>query len=349
VPSRLRLYDMKLSSLPTDSGVCQSDTVRIADIVNACQERLLFCKEVGDEGWFGSWAEMSFTVSRTNPYITLPREVARFEMVDVCQRPVQVNNQLAEYMLFGNGRMPKSYRCRFPWHTQVYARNFVPTMTDLSSPPQIVTCYMTDAADAGKRVLIQGTDNNGNVVLSQDGENQVQGIYVYLRAPFASAPVQFNTITGIQKDFTSGNVQIMQTSPSTGAQVLLTTMAPSEMTSSYRRYLFNPLPCNCCPGVDTPESVGLTAIVKLDLVPVQVDTDYCLITCKEALVCEAQSLRLSKIDNKESQAMSLKFHNDAVKLLIAQLGHYNGINDPAVEFAPFGTAKLSRLRIGQMM
>ncbi len=347
---RLRLYDMKLSSLPTDSGVCQSDTVAVADIVNSCQERLLFCKEASEDGWWGGWAEMAFSVNRAFPYLTLPREVARMEMVDVCQRPVQIQNQFYEYLRFGDGRMPRTCASRcWNQNLQVYSRNVVPTFADLTNGPQILTCYLTDPADAGKRVLLQGTDNNGNVIYSQAGTDQVNGIYVYLRAPFASAPVQFNTITGIQKDMTSGNVQIFQTDPKSGAQVLLVTMEPSEMTAGYRRYLFDPLRFNlCCPGSDAT-SVALTAIVKLDLIPAQVDQDNLLIQCKEALVSEAQSLRYSKVDNKNAQAMSLKCHLDAVKLLNGQLTHFMGMNEPAVEFAPFGSARLTRLRVGQMM
>lgn len=343
---RLRLFDMKLSSLPVDSGICQSDTVAVANIVNACQERLLYCKEAGDESWFGTFAEMAFTVSRTQPYLTLPREVARLEMVDVCDRPRPVQNQLYEYLRFGNGRMPKTFRCQ-NWcgMDQIYTRNVVPTFTDLTSPPQLLRVYMTDPVDFGKRILLQGTDANGQTIYSQDGLNQVSGEYVYLRQPFSTSLNQFSTITGIQKDMTMGSVQLFQVGPSTGAQVLLLTMEPSETTAAYRRYLFNPLPNNCC-STNVAGDVQVTAIVKLDLIPVQVDTDYCLITCKEALVCEAQSYRYSKVDSKSAQALSIKCHQDAVRLLNGQLSHFLGINEPAVIFKPFGSAALSRQRIG---
>jgi len=319
-------------------------------MANTCQRRLLYAKEANEDSWWGTWAEMQFSVNRTTPYLTLPREVARLEMVDVCQRPVQVQNQFFEYLRFGNGRMGQSCRNRcWPNALQVYSRNVVPTFVDISAPPQILTCYMTDPADAGKRVLLQGTDNNGQTIYSQDGLNQVQGIYVVLRSPFVSAPVQFNTITGIQKDMTSGNVQIFSTDPATGAQVLLLTMEPSEMTSGYRRYLFDPLRFNqCCPGSDAT-SVSLTAIVKLDLIPVQVDQDYLLIQNLEALIEEAQSVRYSEVDNKDSKAMANEKHIQAIRLLNGELGHFLGISEPAVEFAPFGSAKLSRLRIGRMM
>jgi hypothetical protein len=33
-------------------------------------------------------------------------------------------------------------------------------------------------------------------------------------------------------------------------------------------------------------------------------------------------------------------------LLMGELGHFLGIDDPAVEFAPFGSARLAKQRIG---
>ncbi len=349
MPQRLRLFDLKLSRFPRVFGACQSDTNAIADMANTCQRRLLYAREAGDEGWFGSWAEVAFTVSRAQPYLTLPREIARLELVDLCDRPIRVNNQLAEYMLFGNGRFPQL----LPWRNwrkpQVYSRNIVPTFVDLSSPPQILTVFLTDPADIGKRVLLQGTDNNGNVIYSQDGLNQVQGIYVTLQSPFVSAPVQFNTITGIQKDLTFGNVQIFQTDPKTGAQVLLLTMEPSEMTSGYRRYFFDPLPRNCCPTQTNPGLITVTAIVKLEPIPVQVDQDYLVIQNLEAFIEEAQSVRLSEIDNKNGRALSLASHANAIRLLNGELAHYLGIDEPAVSFAPFGSARLRRQRVGYLM
>ncbi len=359
MPSRLRLYDVKLSRFPGILGFCQSDTRRIADAVNTCQRRLLYARECGEEGWYGTFAEMQFTLNKANPYLTCPREVARLELVDVCNRPVVINNQFAEYMRFGNGRMPGSCcRSQFwgsPWWprmTQAYTRNNVPTFTDLSNGPQYLRVYMTDSADFGKRILLQGTDQNGQTILSQDGLNPVTGEYVYFRSPFSTSTNQFNSITGIQKDLTLGNVQVFQVDPTTGDQVLLVTMEPSEQTAAYRRYLFDPL-CwtslwqNCCPGA-TSTTVPATAICKLELIPVQYDQDYLLLQNLEALICEAQSMRLSEVDNKSSQAMAVNHHLQAIRLLLGELGHYVGIEDPAVQFAPFGSARLWKRRIGLM-
>lgn len=356
---RLRFFDLRLSRLPRVIGACSDDIPRLAEAVNTAQQRLLYAKEAGDEGWWGTWAEVAFNVDRTNPFVTLPREMARLELMNVCNRPVAINNQFFEYLEFGNGRMPKRF-INCPGLLQTYSRNNVVTFTDLSSPPQLIIAYLTDPADAGKRVLIQGKNNVDSVVYSQDGTSRVTGVYITLQSPWATTPYPFNSISGIQKDVTNGEVQIFQMSPTTGAQVLLLTMQPTETTASYRRYFLNPLPLNCCAGQVSPcpttilpaaqaTTVQVTAIAKLELIPVRADPDYTLIQNMEAIIEEAASARYSEIDTPSAKSMAAERHVQAIRLLNGELAHYVGIDTPAVNFAPFGSAKLERRRIGTMI
>lgn len=349
---RLRLYDCRNSRLPSLIGSCTADTPGIANYVNAAQRRLLMCREAGDEGWWGTWAEVAFNaVARNQPYITLPREIARAEKIDVCQHPVPIQNQFYEYLDFGNGRMPKRHQDNFGVK-QSYTRNNVPTFIDLWPPPQILRIFATDPTDIGasRRVLLQGTDPTGNTIYSQDGLNQVTGIFVTVGSPFSDSPVQFSAITGIQKDVTSGPIQIFQVDPATGAQVLLLTMEPSETTASYRRYYFDNLPCNCChnPNIGV-QPLQVTAIVKLDLIPVVTDTDYTLIQNLEAITEECSSIRYSEMDTETGKKMAADRHTQAVRMLQGELVHYLGKTNAAVNFSPFGTARLNRQRVGIMI
>lgn len=349
--SRLRLYDVRLSRLPELVGKCQGDIPSIANYVNSAQRRLLLCREAGDEGWYGTWSEVAFNlVSRTNPYITCPREIARIERLDVCGRPVWIQNQFYEYMDFGNGRMPKrrhdSYCLR-----QAYTRNNAITFTDQSVFPCIIRIYASDPADVApvKRVLIQGEDTNHNVVYTQDNLNQVMGEFVALNSPFADTLFQYQQITGIQKDITAGAVQIFQVDPVTGNQTLLLTMEPSETVAGYRRYYLNGLPASCCHVPTTVVPLQVTAIAKMELVPVRVDTDYLLIGNLEAIIEEAQSVRYSEIDSESAKKMAQEKHLQAVRLLQGELVHYLGKTTAAVNFAPFGTARLERQKIGTLI
>lgn len=331
----------------------------MADIVNSAQRRLLYCKEAGEESFWGTWAEVQFTVSRQTPFVTFDNSVARLEYVDICNRPVDVNNQFVEFLRYGNGRLPKLFRqghcgCFAP---QVYTRNNVPTFVDLSTPPQLVRAFAVDPTDLGKRVLIQGTDNNGMAISTQDGFQRAQGQFESLTNPFIQWPQLFNTITGIQKDQTNGAVQIFQVDPNTGAQVLLVTMQGGETTAWYRRYFFNRLPFNCCtfigPNPCSPtqpvESVQINAIVKLEFQPVQFDTDYCMIQNLEAIKEEAMAVRYSTMDSQQGKQNEAICHKNAVRYLNGELAHYMGIDNPAINVAVFGSARLEHQMIGTQM
>ena len=354
---RLRLYDVRLSRLQRAIGVCSADINTIAEYVNTAQRRLLFCKEAGDEGFNGTWAEIAFNVSRTQPYVTLPREIARFEAVNVCNNPVSVQNQFYEYLEFGNGRLPKIRGCACQNPLQVYSRNNVPLFTDLPvGSSNFIQAFASDAADQTgiKRVLIQGLDQNGVTVYSQDGSNRVLGLPVPLVAPFSSsAPTQFTSITGIQKDITVGPVQFFAVDATTGAQTLILTMEPGEQTAWYRRYYFDPLPFNCCqtlPPVQpsTPGIVQVTTICKLELIPVVVDTDYLLFQNLEAVIEEASAVRYSEIDSPTAKQMEARKHQQAVAMLNGELTHYFSSQNPAILVQPFGSAKLSRVKVGMI-
>lgn len=349
---RLRLYDCRNSRLPSVVGACVDDIRKIANYVNTAQRRLLMAKESGDEGWYGTWAEIRFNLSRATPFITLPREVARLMGVNVCDRPVPVQNQIFEYLQFGNGRFPKHFQsCGWnrQWQ-QGYERNNVPTFYDLATTPQWITCFPTNTQDIGKRVLLQGYDANNAKVYSQDDSGvRIDGIFVTLTTPFVTSPFTFSRITGLQKDVTMGPVQFEQMDPTTSASSPLSTMDPGEQSASYRRYYFNDLPCNCCQSPTFPDMVQTTAIVKLDLVPVVADTDYCLIQSLEAIIEECQSIRYSEMDIVNAKTMAGERHIQAIRLLLGELALYHGRDNPAVQSWPYGSARLEKQRIGSLI
>jgi hypothetical protein len=358
---RARFIDFLKSRGPSAIHMAASDRPGVARILNAAQERLLYAKEAGDEGFNGTFAEMVFTVNPAVPYITLPRNVARIEALAACQRPMPVNNLFFEYLQFGNGRMPKleGYR-HFRGQPQAYSRNNVPTWYDLNTEqggPQYLQAVAVDPADANGplRVLFQGLDNTGSPIYTQDGNSRVTGEFVTLATPFAQSQYLYTQITGIQKDQTAGPVQIFQIDPVWGIQQLLLTMEPSETTAWYRRYYLDRVPEGCCSGgvvylpvcgcgEPTPAKL-VTAIVKLDLVPVIAQTDYLLFLNIEALIEECMSLYRSSCDDSQAQQDAASHHLNAIRLLIGESSHVNGKNSPAILFKPFGSASLDRLKL----
>ena len=355
---RLRLYDVLNSRLPSLLGKCPGDVAAIAGFVNSAQRRLVLCREAGDEGWYGTFAEMVFNVSRGDPYITSPREVARLEQIDVCGRPIPINNPFAEYLQFGNGRMTHHRRHHHHQDIQAYMRNDAITPMPLVNPPKIIRIYPGDAADvqAGARVFVGGTDFSDTAIYTQDGFSLVKGSYISLQSPFVDQPMQFNSVTDIQKDPTIGPVQIFQVDPATGVQILMLSMEPGELVAGYRRYRLQNLPLNCCRDIapcqpippGTPTTVQVTAIAKLEPIPVTVDTDYLLFHNLEAIIEECCSVRYSEMDSATAKPMAQEKHVQAVRMLNGELTHYYGLDNPAIHVAPFGSARLERINIGMI-
>jgi hypothetical protein len=274
------------------------------------------------------------------------------EVINVCTYPVPVQNQFYEFLSFGNGRMPKSdRRCAGPEIREVYTRNNAVVFTEMTSAPQFISVYLTDAQDVGKRILVQGLDADSSSIYSQDNMNQVAGVFLTLNSPSVMTAMTLSALTGLQKDITVGPVRVFQHDPNTGEEELLLTMEPGEMTASYRRYYLGNLPCGCCraPGTSDESLVQVTAIAKLEPIPVSVDTDYLLLQNKEAIIAECQSVRYDEMDTQAAKQMARERHDYAIGLLNGELSHYIGKESLAVGYAPFGSARLRNRRIGSLI
>lgn len=354
---RLTLSMMRHGRLPEVIGRCIADIPAIASAVNAAQMRLLYAKEAGDEGWWGTFAKVIFNVVPANPYLPLTREFARIEKMTVCRGVVPVQNQFYEFVQFGNGYQP-TFNCagqRTGCQTlEGYDRGGFPTFRDLQGTGRILRVRASDPLDAlgTKRVLVQGTDSSDAAIYSLDGANNVTGVYLTLAQPFVDMPMTLNSITGIQKDVTTGQVHFADVDPTTGVETDILTMEPSEQTAWYRRYFIDGLPDNCCPIVLNAageRTVQIEAIVKLNAIPVQIDPDYLLLQNEEAIIAECQSMRYSTMDGLAEKAMAKEAHKQAIGLLQGELAHYLGTDSPAVSFFPFGSASLENQRIGTMI
>ncbi len=341
--------DFMASRGPALLGICSTDTASCAAVVNASTERLLYAKEVGDSGFIGTWAEVRFTASQEDPFITTPFDVARIQSLDLCTYPIPLVNQFFEYLRFGWGRWPKTANCRTTGCAplQVYDRGKFPLFSDIIPPDKKVRVYLSDAGDVGKRVLLQSLDGNDQPRYSLNGTVQVLGDFLELEAPFVDSPAIVNKVTGIQKDPTLGPVSFYEYDTISATQRLILTMQPGETTASYRRYYVGGLPRNCCSDpASTATDVQLTAICQLAYVPVAVTTDWLIIPSVEALTHEAQCGRYLGIDEEQAKKMAAFHHTQAIRLLNGQSIHDQGSLQPAVSFAPFGTARLSRVGIG---
>jgi hypothetical protein len=232
----------------------------------------------------------------------------------------------------------------------MYDRGTVPLFRDLT-PGYKLRFYITNAADTGKRIFIAGAkDSNGTDIYTMDNGATVNGIFITFDNlfPFVESPIALNSIEGLQKDETVGQVKIYQVNPVTDEQTLLSTMDPSEQNAYYRRYFIQGLPQRCCECDQPQTTVQLTAMAKLEFIPVKADTDYLLIGNIPALKNECQAIRYEEMDSPASAQMAQLRHRDAIRLLNKEIIHYMGKERPALNYAPFGYETLARAGVGMI-
>ena len=326
-------------------GICQADP-KVAAYCNESQDRLLIDPLTPDQGWWGGSVDLNLaaTIQDRSAYVAVPREIGRLVGVAICDHPLAIRNRFYEYLQFGAGLKPsKCQGGHCDSLLQAYERDNVVTLAPMLPTPQQIRVYPSDTRDTGLRVFIQGRDQNKKTVLSTDPTTgqATTGEYLQIAFPFTTSLNTFSPpLYGIQKDETYGPLEFFQVDPATGAETILTAMEPTEGVASYRRYLVNGIPTHnlCCASPASP--LHLKAKGRLDFIPVVNETDYLTIPCVPALIEEALSLRLSRMESGSSQQDSIYHHGAALRLLNGQLDAYEGKVSTAVKVSLFGSARL---------
>lgn len=353
--------DVRRSRFPEAIGACYTDTARIAAAANEVVQRLIIDPHQPETGWYGTWVPMVFNVTRASPYITPPRGIARLLLMDVCQKPIKIQNEFYEYLWAGNGLMPASVcsaaatsgtTCLSPYNTQAFQRGYFPTLVDVPSTAGAaynIRVYPTNNLDVGKRILIQAYDQNGLKIYGLDPNNQqIEGFYITLDYPFVDSTETVGPlgIYGVQKDYTYGDVPIQAVETTTLAVTALARYEPGETRPWYPRYFLDSLPQYCCNG---QTSIQINAMAKRDFYPVYVDTDWMLIGNIPALISEAQSIYHDGIQEAAAGVIQASKHADAIRFLFGELDHYQGKESPAVNVSIFGSAKTRYRSIGSLV
>lgn len=179
----------------------------------------------------------------------------------------------------------------------------------------------------------------------------MNGLVLTLGAQPTMSPMIVTHIGGVQKDITFGDVLLYQVDATTGATVLLSRYSPTDQNPTYRRYYLNNLPCSCEPcrptnpcvtPVQPVTNIPVTALCKLEFVPVAYDTDWLIIGNREAMNEECKAIRYCDMDTAQGAGLEQKSHRRAIQLLNQELEHYLGPLQPAVTVAPFGNARNRR-------
>lgn len=311
--------------MPGAIGLCASDAARIAAAVNPAEQELI--NAGGETGWWGGWAKVLFTASKTTPYVTLPRRYARAINMAVCNKAIALRNEFFEELESGVGLRPGTPCSDWCGSVAGYERGAWPTMVEMTKAPQLLRAYLTDSRDADKTMLISGTDQNGNEIYP--------GTLLTLGSPFVTSDFTMSSITAVIKDLTHGDVLLKQVDPDTGEEVTLSRYGPDETVPAYRRYYIDRLPNNCCGSTDAG-TVQITALCKYEHLPVSRDTDLLVIGSIPALESQVQALRYRRMDTGDAAGLEIKSQRKAIKLLQAEQRHYLGEQSLAVVIAPYG-------------
>lgn len=287
--------------------------------------------------WWGTVAKALFCV--TNNCLAWPREVATIEAVKVCGYNVPVRNLWYEFRSFSGAISPDELdQCSSD--LQLIDRGMSPTVSDISGTSKKVIAYATNPSDEGKRILVQGRDENNNWVRTTDGASTVDGEYLTLSCTGTVSTHYFDGgITGIQKDETLYEVLLYQYG--TSAERLLGRYQPDEINPMYRRsYLSGTLPC-CC---TTSGMARVEALVTLQHVPVKNDFDWFILQNESALKLGALSIKLE--ETGDTSRAEVEFQK-AIRELQRQLDKMTGQKYTVIA-SGHGTALPSRVLGGFM-
>lgn len=343
---RITLATALQSRIPQAVGLCADDLPGVASYINEAQQRLIGA--AGETGFWGGWYATAFNVTRADPYITCPPEIARLAGVSLCNFPLRIQNQWYEFLEAGIGPVPKDGCSGWQDPIEAFERGVYPTAYDLPSTNCLLRVYISDARDVGLRMLVSGTDSGGDTLYSTDGSNEVVGTYLTFQQPFDTTAFIVTEITAIQKDLTYGDVRLYAVDATTGAETLLAKYGPDEQNPAYRRYYFNSIPSASCNGSASSSItiMQVKAMAKLEYLPARRPTDFLIIGNIPALKEECLAIRYGEMDSGTGAALANKCHRNAIRLLNQELTHYLGKDRVAVNFAPFGTAKLVNQNIG---
>lgn len=344
---RLTLKQFAESNVAEALGLCRGDIPRIADFANqAIWELMLAAPE---NGWSDGWAKLVINLPCTDDYITLPPEYSRLVNIDVCRVPIPVMNEWAEVMEAGIGLQSPCvgrYGCGLQ---AAFERANVPTAVDMPSSGHYVRVYCTDARDVNKRILfLDAKDSQNNGIYSTDIGNQINGFPLVFAQPFTTSAFIVTSFSAVQKDVTYGDIVLKAVNATTGEETFLSRYTPQQTNPVFRRYYLQAA-CSWTTDISstTPRARQVTCMARYEYRPASQPTDLLLISNFPALMAKCEAIRLSRLDNPTALQMAAAKHAGAIRLLNKELATYHGIS-PALNVAPFGTARLERVNVGMI-
>lgn len=322
----MTLNQIAATTIPQSIGCCQGDLNTLAAYLNEAIQSLV--NSAGETGWSFGWKRVVFNVDPDNPYIICPREIARLVNADVRNHPTRINNEWYEFLEGGPG-LQTTCQCGIDschcGSLGIFDRGYFPPLEIAAN--NYVRVYLTDTRDVGRRILFsRALDANGVRIYTQDGVNAIDGFYLTLENSFVTSSFEVTGFEAILKDATYGDVILKTVDADTSVETTVARIQPDELTPAYRKYFIKNLPAPC--NYDT--TTQITALAKLEFIPLVRGTDFLLISNIPALRLECESIRYSKIEKAEMQNLSILKHKQAIRQLQNEQRHIYGEQRPAI-------------------
>lgn len=273
----LTFAQLKASRVPKRLGYCPDDE-RFRDDYNFAQEQLL-----NHGRWKGTTAWVQFCVD-TLGCVVQPRNVETVERWAVSGVPAHMENWYWSFIRYvgkiptckncGNCGSVSGCGCGALYAVQMGTSPLYIRMQAIPGP-RYLKLYPRSISDVGKRVLIQGYDDNQEWVRRSYSGAYVDGEYITLSVPFAISTARYTAVTGAQKDITDMPVKVYSYNDADAVEVQLAEWDSDEVNPSYTVFQMPKAACQGCKGARG--SVTVDAIVKLAHIPVRLDTDWLLI------------------------------------------------------------------------
>ena len=326
-------------------------TSRLRRIAGACPNSADFLELLNDAirmlirrgNWWATVQRMTGCIY--NNCLVWPRQVGSVLALNRCGHSIPPKNHWYGFSAVLPEDVQNQGRCGDRCWGDVAARengttsvfNQIPCLND-----RYLQFYCMQPTDVGKKITIFGVDANGQTIrsLRSDGTYQ-DGLVLTLAIPYVQTPYLIRRVDRVLKDPTDGMVHGYQFDGSTLYD--LAHYDPQEIAPDYRQSrIMSGCPGSrpgCCPG-------QITALVKLAYTPVVYDDDWVMIENLDALAMMMQAIKQSdNYDSDESEKMVAR----AVHEMNLELRDRLQLDQTVVNFQPYGTASLNRVRVGRML
>lgn len=283
-----------------------------------------------------------------NQCITWNRYVGTVLAANVCRHSVRPQNNWSHFVPIGPfGIRGMGFEGGCSGDAVLQNNGTSPVFNQIACGKEFyIRVYPAVRADVGKTITIFGIDSNGQTIRTKLSDGTWQdGVTVTVAIPFASTPMLVREITRVVKEETQGVLRLFQYDPINDVLLDCASYDPTETSPDYRTSRltgFVGRGCCNCSGVK-----AISALVKLQFIPVKADNDLVIISNEDALATMIQALKAGDSGNIKKKAA---FEADAIHDLNLELRDKFPLDQTPISYNPFGTAiPAGRAMIGRII